>query len=174
MSVGLYIGRKGIVDFVELAKRLPQYHFIWFGYNPLWQVPHKIRKAVRTRLPNLHFPGYIGSEELRCAYWGSDLFLSPPMKRPRASCFWRRLHPAAPRSFGDIPIYRNWLTDRVNVYKANSVDTFEKAIQEILENRCPPVANAAFEVAQSRSLEIVGKQLKNVYERCLRGDFTHG
>ena len=30
LGVGLYIERKGILDFVELAKRLPQYKFIWF------------------------------------------------------------------------------------------------------------------------------------------------
>ncbi len=173
MSVGLYIGRKGIVDFVELAKRLPQYHFIWFGYNPLWQVPHKIRKAVRTRLPNLHFPGYIGSEELRCAYWGSDLFLFPTFEETEGIVLLEALASGCPALIRDIPIYQDWLTDRVNVYKANSVDAFEKAIQDILENRCPPVTSAALEVAQSRSLEIVGKQLKSVYEQCLRGDFTH-
>ena len=35
IGVGLYIDRKGIVDFVELAKQLPDYKFIWFGYSPL-------------------------------------------------------------------------------------------------------------------------------------------
>ena len=30
MGVGLWIERKGILDFVELAKRLPEYKFIWF------------------------------------------------------------------------------------------------------------------------------------------------
>ena len=35
IGIGLYIERKGIVDFVELAKRMPEYKFIWFGYSSL-------------------------------------------------------------------------------------------------------------------------------------------
>ena len=35
IGIGLYIERKGIVDFVELAKRMPDYKFIWFGFSPL-------------------------------------------------------------------------------------------------------------------------------------------
>ena len=31
IGIGLYIERKGIVDFVELAKRMPDYKFNWFG-----------------------------------------------------------------------------------------------------------------------------------------------
>ena len=34
-GIGLYIERKGIVDFVNIAKSFPQYKFIWFGYSPL-------------------------------------------------------------------------------------------------------------------------------------------
>ena len=77
MSVGLWIERKGILDFVELAKRMPEYQFIWFGYTSLWSVPPKVRKAVRTKLPNLHFPGYVDSAVLRTAYWESDCFFFP-------------------------------------------------------------------------------------------------
>ena len=58
VGIGLYIERKGIVDFVELAKRMPEYKFIWFGYSPLAAATKKVRDAVRTKLDNLQFPGY--------------------------------------------------------------------------------------------------------------------
>lgn len=174
MAVGLYIGRKGIVDFVELAKRLPQYKFIWFGYNPLWQVPREIRRAVKTKLPNLQFPGYIGSEELRSAYWGSDLFLFPTKEETEGIVLLEALASGCPALIRDIPIYRDWLSDNVNVYKASSVDGFASAISDIFERRRPPVTKAAMEVAAARSLELIGKQLKEVYERCLFGEFSNG
>ena len=56
MSAGLWIDRKGITDFVELAKRMPQYDFVWYGESNLYTVPAKIRKAVKTKLPNLFIP----------------------------------------------------------------------------------------------------------------------
>ncbi len=49
ISVGLFIERKGILDFVDLAKRLPQYEFIWFGELNLALVPEKIKKAVQKK-----------------------------------------------------------------------------------------------------------------------------
>lgn len=47
--------RKEILDFVELAKKLPEYKFLWFGESPLWLAPNKIRRAVKTKIPNLYF-----------------------------------------------------------------------------------------------------------------------
>ena len=77
MSVGLYFERKGILDFVELAKQMPEYQFVWFGYTPDSQIPKKIREAVHTKLPNLKFTGYLPKEELQMAYSSCDLFFFP-------------------------------------------------------------------------------------------------
>ena len=33
ISVGHYIQRKGILDFIELARRMPSVRFFWFGYS---------------------------------------------------------------------------------------------------------------------------------------------
>ena len=63
ISVGLYFERKGLLDFVQMAKDMPDYKFIWFGKTPLYSVPHKIRKAVKTKLPNLTFAGYVQPDE---------------------------------------------------------------------------------------------------------------
>lgn len=48
MSAGLTIERKGVTDFVELARRMPQYQFIWFGETNLNTVPMKTSRAVFT------------------------------------------------------------------------------------------------------------------------------
>jgi 1,2-diacylglycerol-3-alpha-glucose alpha-1,2-glucosyltransferase len=39
ISVGHYIERKGLPDFIELARRMPQMRFFWFGYTNLNLVP---------------------------------------------------------------------------------------------------------------------------------------
>lgn len=51
MSVGLWIKRKGIMDFAALAQRMPQYQFIWFGQSDLHTVPGEIREIVESKLP---------------------------------------------------------------------------------------------------------------------------
>ncbi len=70
MCAGLTIERKGIFDFVELAKRMPEYQFIWFGETNPHTIPAKVRKLLRMKLPNLRFAGYVEPDALREAYAG--------------------------------------------------------------------------------------------------------
>ncbi len=51
ISVGLYFERKGIVDFVEIARRMPEYTFIWFGHTPMYTIP-KSGSRSRERKPS--------------------------------------------------------------------------------------------------------------------------
>ncbi|MBR2827686.1 MAG: glycosyltransferase, partial [Bacilli bacterium] len=77
IGVGLYIERKGIVDFVELAKRMKDYKFIWFGYSPLSATTKKVRDAVNTKLDNLTFAGYVEQMEIVKAMNGCDVYIFP-------------------------------------------------------------------------------------------------
>ena len=77
IGIGLYITRKGIVDFVELAKRMPEYKFIWFGYSPLAAATEDVRKAVNTKLDNLVFAGYVKQQVIKDAMNGCDVYLFP-------------------------------------------------------------------------------------------------
>jgi 1,2-diacylglycerol-3-alpha-glucose alpha-1,2-glucosyltransferase len=63
----------------------------------------------------------------------------------------------------DIPIYRKWLTDGVNVYKAGDIGGFERKITAILENEAPSLTDAGYRVAEERDLKIIGGQLAELY-----------
>lgn len=167
ISVGLYIQRKGITDFVELAKRMPEYHFVWFGFTPLFFVPRKIGQAVRTKLPNLHFPGYIDSGQLRAAYWGSDLFFFPTHEETEGIVVLEALAAKQNVLIRDIPVYSGWLQNNQTIYKADSIDGFEQTIRQMMEGQLPSLVDAGYEVARSRSIDKIGVQLKEVYEHCL-------
>ncbi len=164
MAVGLYIERKGILDFVELAKRMPEYQFIWFGHTPLYSVPAKVRKAIRTKLPNLHFPGYVDSAVLRTAYWGADLFLFPTYEETEGIVLLEALAARQNVLIRDIPIYEGWFEDGVNVYKASNLEEFETRIKQILEHQCPDLTENGYQIAQERDIQNIGKQLKDIYE----------
>ena len=74
ISAGHTIERKGILDYIALARRMPWVKFIWFGHTPEHLLPRPIRKAVANAPPNLFFAGFVGQEELRDAYCGADVF----------------------------------------------------------------------------------------------------
>ena len=164
MGVGLYIERKGILDFVELAKRLPEYKFIWFGYSPLIFSPLKIRKAVNTKLDNLIFAGYVEPSMIRKAYSGCDLFLFPTLEETEGIPIMEACAAKIPAIIRDIPVFDGWLENNKNVYKAKDIEDFEKKIRLILNKKIPDLSEEGYKVALSRDIKKVGKKLVSVYE----------
>ena len=170
MGVGLYIERKGILDFVELAKRLPQYKFIWFGYSPLAASPNKIKEAVNTKLNNLIFAGYVEPTILRGAYSGSDLYLFPTLEETEGIPIMEACAATIPALIRDIPVFNGWLEDGINVYKAKDIDDFEIKIKKILEKKLPNLTKEGYKVALKRDIKTTGKKLIQIYKDVLEGE----
>jgi len=167
VSVGLYIERKGILDFVELAKVMPEFKFIWFGYTNLNTVSSEVKAAVETKLPNLYFPGYVNREELRDAYSGSDLFLFLTQEETEGIVLLEALAMKVPVLIRDIPIYEGWLIDKENVYKAQDLFKFKRLIRGILGNQLPSLVENGYTVVKERDIKEVGKQLIKEYENVM-------
>ncbi len=166
MGVGLYLERKGILDFVELAKRLPDYKFIWFGYTNLNLVPNKIRDAVRTKLPNLKFAGYVDPSVIRGAYSGSDIYIFPTLEETEGIPVLEAAISKINIIVRDIPVF-DWLEDNKHVYKAKSVDEFEDKIKKIINKELPSLKEEAYKIASKKDVKNVGKELVEVYEQVL-------
>lgn len=165
ISVGLFIHRKGILDFVELAKRLPQYEFVWFGKLDLKVVPEEIKTAVTTRLDNLHFPGYVSSDQLREAYSGSDLYIFPTYEETEGIVLLEALATKTDIIVRDIEIYQKDFIDGENIYKAKDVDEFEEKIKLILESKLESKKDEGYKIALERSLRKTGEKLMTFYKR---------
>ncbi|MDR1193247.1 MAG: glycosyltransferase [Peptococcaceae bacterium] len=163
LSVGLWIERKGILDFAELARQLPEYKFIWFGGANLQTVPTNVRQAVRGKLPNLLFPGYIGREDLRDAYRGCDLFLFPTYEETEGIAVLEALGMNTPVLLRDIPVYRDWLTDGVHVYKGGGAADLRRKIIGITTGRWRDLTQAGYLIAKERAIELVGERLLTAY-----------
>ncbi|MDO5040534.1 MAG: glycosyltransferase [Peptoniphilus sp.] len=163
MSAGHYIERKGIIEFVQLARELPQYEFYWFGYTSPAIVTKEVKAAVETKLPNLHFPGYINKEELRDAYTGSDLFLFLTHEETEGIVLLEALASKLPVLVRDIPVFDNWLKNGVNSYKAQNLEEFKDKIQLILEGEVPDLTEKGYQLALTRDLKNIGKELKKIY-----------
>ena len=163
VGIGLYIERKGILDFVELAKRLPNYKFIWFGYSPLWASPRKIKKAVTTKLPNLHFAGYVDSSMIKAALSGANLYLFPTLEETEGIPIIEALTSKIPTLIRDIPVFEEYEANKA-VYKAKNVDEFEEMIPKIIEGKLPNLTEEGYNVAKNKDLKTVGKEMIKVYE----------
>ena len=169
VGIGIYSRRKGIVDFVELAKRLPEYKFIWFGSSPVSVATSDVKKALKEakELPNIKFPGHVPQEMIREALGGCDLYLFPTFEETEGIPIIEACAMETNTIIRDIPIF-NYLTDGVNVYKAKEVNEFEKKIKMFLNGELKSVSKGARKIAEACDIKTVGKQLKEVYEEVLK------
>ncbi len=167
ISVGLPIKRKGIDDFVALAQRLPEYEFVWFGKLNTAVLPPEIKRIMDTNLPNLHFPGYISSENLREAYSGSDMYVFLTREETEGIVLLEALATKTDILIRDIEIFEENYTDGVNIYKGKDTNDFERIIIGVLENELPSLAEEGFLEAEKKSIENTGKRLVECYEMVL-------
>ena len=167
LGIGLYLERKGILDFVEMARRLPDVKFVWLGKLNLSLVPDKIARAVNTRLPNLLFPGYVPQETVRAAMSGCDLYWFPTLEETEGIPALEACACRTPLLVRDIPVFEGWLADGETAWMAGDLAGFEEKIRAILSGSLPDLTEAAYRVALSHDTRVVGRALIAVYEEVM-------
>lgn len=166
ISVGLYLERKGLLDFVSLAKELPQYKFIWFGYSPFILAPKKIKEVLKNYPSNMIYAGYVSQEELVKAYSGCDLFLFLSYEETEGIALLEALSAKADVLIRDIPIYKE-LEEGKDVYKGDNMVVFKNKIEGILQGNLPSLREAGYKYAKSRDIKNVSSKLKDIYDEVL-------
>lgn len=167
VGIGLYLERKGILDFIELAKRMPEYKFIWFGHTSAAIIPEKINIAIKTAPKNLSFPGHVSAETIKSALSGADLYVFPTLEETEgipaleaAACEQKMI-------VRKIPVFDGWLEDEKNVYMAKNIDEFEKKIKMIINGEMPDLTKEARKTALDKDIRKTGKELIKVYRKVL-------
>ncbi len=163
ISVGHWMVRKGLPDFVELARRMPEVRFIWFGQTDRRLLTEEIRQAMDAAPGNVLFAGYVGAEELCDAYCGADAFVFLSHEETEGIVVLEALACGIPTLVRDIPVYANWLEDGKSVYKAATLDQFENKLRDILNGHLPSLREGGLAVAEARSLRQIGQALCRIY-----------
>lgn len=168
LSVGLYFERKGILDFVEIAKQCPEYKFIWFGYTNPVMIPKPVRDVVDEYPNNVIFPGYVKGPIIEGAYAGADCFFFPSYEETEGIVVLEALAARQQVLLRDIGVFEPWLVDGVNCYKARNNEEFIEKLHGIIEGTLKDTKDAGRITAEERSIEAVGQQLKKIYESVLK------
>ena len=165
IGVGLLFQRKGLPDFVEVAKRLPDYKFIWFGDTNRLIIPKEMSDLVdHNDVPNLIFPGYVKGGIIEGAYSDANCFFFPSYEETEGIVVLEALAGKCPTVVRDIGAFSPWLENEKNCYKGTNNDDFVRIIQGVVEKTLPDLREAGYQTASERSIESVGQQLKSVYE----------
>jgi 1,2-diacylglycerol-3-alpha-glucose alpha-1,2-glucosyltransferase len=164
ICAGLYFERKGIRDFFEIAKSMPDVEFIWFGHLTPILTQSKIRRAIKKRPKNVLMPGYVDIKVLRGAFHRADCFLFLSYEENEGIAVLEALASRLPVIVRDIPVFKDWLIDGRDVLKGKTNAEFIEKLNYVFNNDMEAFKDNAYKVVEARTLEHVGKELKEIYE----------
>lgn len=165
MGVGFPFERKGILDFIEVAKHFPEVKFFWFGHLARILTQEKILRAIRHKPANVILPGYVKGELIHGAYQSATCLFFPSYEETEGIVVLEALASHCPLLVRDIGVYHPWLTDGVNAHFGKNNEDFIQTISYWLKHgEDQAILEAGYQVALDRSLDRIGKQLKTAYE----------
>lgn len=166
MGIGFLFARKGVHDFIEIAKKMPDVKFIWFGKGSFFINTKNVAKALKKKPSNLILPGYVPQEVIIKMLKISDCFFFPSYEETEGIVLLEALATKSPVLVRDIGVF-DYLTDGVNCYKASDNEGFINKINYIINNDNTDVINNGYEIAKERTLDIIGEKLKDSYNEVL-------
>lgn len=164
ISVGHMIERKGILEFIELARKMPDVTFIWFGFTPKKLITKKVETALEDRPSNIILAGFVEQEELLTAYQAADTFAFLSNEETEGIVVLEALATMIPTVLRNIPVYDGWLTHKQQVYKANNEQEIEQYVKQSLFDRKEDMLEKGRCVAKEKDFAQIGRQLCTIYD----------
>ncbi|WP_460475643.1 glycosyltransferase family 4 protein [Brachybacterium huguangmaarense] len=168
VSVGLQMVRKGILDWVEVARAMPDAVFVWYGHTDGAMITRDVAAAIEGAPGNCLFPGYVAPTVLRDAYRGADAFCFLTQEETEGIVLLEALACAAPVVVRDIPIYRDWLPDGEVTHMVRGtgravVEDTVARLTDLFAGRLPDLTAAGREVAEGLDIHRVAERLGEIY-----------
>lgn len=132
LCVGQLQTRKGVLDFIETAKLMPDVQFVWAGGFSFGRVSdgyEQIKKILQNPPENVLFLGIVDRMEMPAVYNMADVMFLPSFEELFPMAILEALCCKKPVIIRDIPLYDEILFDYC--IKAKDILGFAKAISEI-------------------------------------------
>lgn len=134
LGVGQVQTRKGVLDFIETAKKMPEVYFIWaggFSFGAMTDGYKELKESIACAPENVKFLGIIDRSKMNELYNICDVMFLPSYNELFPMTILESMCVGKPILLRDLDIYKDIL---FNYYlKGENVDEFVKMI-EMLKN----------------------------------------
>lgn len=163
LSVGFVFVRKGIADFIEVARKLPDYHFVWVGrFLPSPLLPRETKEILSNAPCNVLFTGRVDSvcDPLSAA----DVFVFPSYEENQGIVALEASACALPIVLRDLPVYTDYVHES-NCIKFTTNQEFTAAVDTLVKDRAKAniIGENAKKTAQRHDLRVISKELFHIY-----------
>jgi len=165
ITAGQFIPRKGVNDFIDIARKMPDYTFVWFGpiTNRWLSFSREMRRALADKPDNVIIAGFV--DDIVAALCCGDVFLFPSYEENQGIALLEAACIGLPIVLRPLPVYEGWLKHGENCLAADTVDEFADAIERIYKNEYlrARLSGNAREMALGHNLRSIGEQLLAAY-----------
>ena len=136
LGVGQVQHRKGVLDFVEVAKKLPGIDFVWaggFSFKGMTAGYDELKKVMDQPPSNVRFLGIVPREKMNELYHGCDLFFLPSFDELMPMSVLEAAVCDKPILLRDLELYEPVFFK--HYLSAHNVDGFVKIIMQLSENK---------------------------------------
>lgn len=166
-NVGSLNHKKGVDEFLRMARLFKDYKFLWAGRNFITFKEKFNPKTITSNYKNVILTGFV--EDISTVHAAGDLLLYPSYFELQGIPVLEAMANKNPVIVRDIPVFDDWLIHGTNCLKAGSTSEFRKAISGIMDNKnlFRRLSSASYKTALKHELKVVGKKIKCVYELVL-------
>lgn len=135
LGVGQVQHRKGVLDFIETAKRLPNLDFVWaggFSFKGLTAGYEELKEVMENPPANVRFLGIIPREKMKELYHGCDLFFLPSFDELMPMSVLEAAVCNKPILLRDLELYQPVFHGQY--LSAHSIDGFVKIMKQLSED----------------------------------------
>jgi len=137
LGCGQIQNRKGVLDFIEVAKNNPDKEFIWCGGFSFAKISdgYKKLKEITENPPtnNLHFLGIVPRNEINEVFNIADVFFMPSYNELFPMSILEACSVGKPLILRDLELYKDILFEKYLSGSTN--DQFSKIINELKDNK---------------------------------------
>ncbi|HEY8890963.1 MAG TPA: glycosyltransferase family 4 protein [Clostridium sp.] len=135
LGVGQIQTRKGVIEFIDIAKKLPEIQFVWaggFSFGNITDGYKELKKQIDNAPKNILFTGIVERDLMNDIYNVSDVLFMPSYNELFPMSILEAMNTYTPILLRDLEIYEDILFDYY--LKEKDTEGFIKAILELKNN----------------------------------------
>ena len=160
--------RKGVLDYIECAKRNPDLTFVWaggFSFGKMTDGYDELKKIMDNPPDNVKFIGIVSRDKMNAVFNMSDMLFMPSFSELFPMSILEAVNSGKPVLLRDLDLYKDILFDWY--LKESDVEGFCKEIRRLSQDKAyyEEASKKSGKIAEFYSKEHVGEIWREYYPR---------
>lgn len=167
LSVGQIQPRKGVLDFMRVAAKLPDIKFVWVGGTPFGKLTEghaELEKHIKSAPKNCMFIGEVDYKIMPEYHNIADIFFMPSHQETFGLVITEAASTGAPLLLRDLDIYQNLFAPYYE--KADTIDGFVEKIVAMQSNKAQ-LEKKSEKLAEKYNWDTIANELVEKYKTLL-------